>query len=88
MLPGLFGLFCWWIPEISRLFCPNKCEVKQEPAIKSILNEIISKQDIERLITTAIIMGIQKFATMHPKTTEVFDDVLDVIKKIDTKKKK
>ena len=88
MLPGLFGLFLWWLPDIARLICPNKCAVKQEKdiSIKNIFNEIISKQDIEKFITAAIIMGIQKFASSHPKTTEAFDDVLDILKKEKTKK--
>ena len=82
MLPALFGLFVWWLPDIGRLLCPNRCAIKPEPdpSLKSIFNEIISKQDIEKLITAAIIMGIQKFAKNNPKTTEVFDSILDVLK--------
>lgn len=90
VLPSLIGLFIWWIPNIARAICPNKCEIKSEPdiTIKNIFNEIISKQDIEKFITAAVIMGIQKFATNHPKTTEVFDNILDVLKNTNTNKKK
>ncbi len=90
MLPVLIGLVVWWAPEIARLFCPNKCDIKPQSdvSIKNIFNEIISKQDIERFITAAIIMGIQKFATTHPKTEEVFDNILDVLKNTNTQKKK
>lgn len=89
MLPGVSGLFLWWIPEIARVLCPNKCNVKpaSETTIKNIFNEIISKQDIERFITAAIIMGIQKFASTHPKTQETFDNILDVLKNTKTDKK-
>ena len=82
MLPVLLGLFTWWMPEISRLFCPHKCEMPQKTDIniKDIFNEIISKQDIEKFITSAIIMGIQKFAATHPKTTAAFDDIMKVLK--------
>ena len=88
MLPVLIGLFIWWIPEMARAICPNKCNIKTDTDIniKNIFNEIISKQDIERFITAAIIMGIQKFATNHPKTTETFDNILDVLKNTNKKK--
>ena len=90
MLPILLGLFVWWIPEISRLFCPHKCEIPQKTDmnIKDIFNEIISKQDIEKFITAAVIMGIQKFAATHPKTAETFDNILDVLKNTKTEIKK
>ena len=88
MLPALVGLFVWWMPDIGRMLCRNKCELKPEPdkTIKDIFNEIISKQDIEKFITAAIIMGIQKFAATHPKTTETFDSILDILKNKKTKK--
>ena len=90
MLPTLVGLVVWWMPDFARLFCPNKCVVKPEPdiTIKNIFNEIISKQDIEKFITAAIIMGIQKFAATHPKTAETFDNILDVLKNTKTETKK
>ena len=89
MLPVLIALFVWWTPDIVRHLCPNKCMVKtdQENNVKDVLREIVSKTDIEKLITAAIIMGVQKFAQTHPKTTEVFDSILDVLKKSQVKKK-
>ena len=88
MLPIIFGLFIWWIPDITRLFCNKKCDcdVKKEMSWKDVVHEIISKQDIERLITAAVIMGVQKFATNHPETTKTFGNILDVIKNTDNKK--
>ncbi len=86
MLPALIGLFIWWVPEILRLFCKKcQCEEVEPKTIKDVLHEIISKQDIEKFITTAIIMGIQKFVALHPKQKETFDNILDVIKKVDDK---
>lgn len=86
MLPVLVSLFVWWLPEISSLFCKNKCEPRKPETIKDIVREIVSIKDIERLITTAIIMGIQKFVNNHPKTTETFENILDIIKKPEDKK--
>ena len=84
MLPSLIGLFIWWVPEILRVFCKKcQCQETEPKTIKDILREIISKQDIEKFITTAIIMGIQKFVASHPKQKETFDNILDVIKKVD-----
>lgn len=88
MLPVLISLFFWWMPDIGRLFCPNKCNVQPEPSIKDVFNEVISKQDIEKFITAAIIMGIQKFATIHPKTTQFFDNILKALKNTNVKIKK
>ncbi|MBQ3943901.1 MAG: hypothetical protein II669_06245 [Elusimicrobia bacterium] len=51
-----------------------------------VLREIISKQDIERLITAAIIMGIQKFAQKHPKTNTIFGDILNALMKNNTRR--
>jgi len=88
----LVALFVWWLPEIGRLFCPNKCKCEEktehpEPT-KNNSNEIISRQDIERFITSAIMIGIQKFAAAHPKTQQTFDNILDVIKNTKTKSKR
>ena len=90
MLPVSFGLFLWWIPEMTRLICPNKCCVRKEetPQLKNVFNEIISKQDIEKFITTAIIMGIQKFAASHPKTEETFENIMNILHNTKVKKKK
>jgi hypothetical protein len=80
VIPGLFCLLGWWGPEISRLFCKKcQCEIQNETSVKDIFKEIISKQDIEKFITAAVIMGIQKFATTHPKTKETFDNILNVL---------
>ena len=83
MLPIICGLFVWWIPEISKLFCSKKCvcEEKQDMSWKDVLHEIVSKQDIERLITAAVIMGIQKFTTNHPETTKTLRNIFDDITK-------
>lgn len=85
MLPILVGLLMWWLPDIARAACPNKCDV--EPESKNIFNEIISKQDIEKFIVAAIVMGIQKFVAQHPKTTETFENILDGLKKTKSGKK-
>ena len=84
MLPLCFTLFIWWIPEISRMLCKNKCECmaeKEPSSIKDILREIVSTKDIERLITAAIIMGVQKFVNNHPKTKATLTDILKNIEK-------
>ena len=80
MLPVLFGLIVWWTPDIARMICSNRCNIKPDVTPKNIFNEITSKQDIEKFITALIIMGIQKFVANHPKTTEAFDNILDVLK--------
>lgn len=88
VVPVSFGLLVWWMPEISRLFCKKcQCEVKDDVSIKGVLKEIVSKQDIERLITAAIVMGVQKFATNHPKTKEAFDGILDALEQNSGKQK-
>ena len=80
IVPVSFGLLVWWMPEISRLFCKKcQCEVQEDMSIKDVLKEIVTKQDIERLITAAIVMGIQKFATNHPKAKEAFDGILNAL---------
>lgn len=81
MLPISVGLFIWWMPEIARLLCPNRCNMKieEKESAKNMFDKIISKQDLERFITTAIIMGIQKFVASHPKAKEVIDDVGDIL---------
>jgi len=92
MLPGLFVLFLWWMPDIARPFCKNKCQceethLEQTSNIKES-REIISRDDMERLVTGAIIMGIQKFASMHPKTTKAFNNIIDALQNTKKIKKK
>jgi len=84
MLPALFGLVCWWVPELSRTICSNKCqcETHQTETNKS------ASPDIEKLITTAIIMGVHKLAMQHPKTKEILDNISDVLTNVKTDKKK
>ena len=84
MLPVLFGLVCWWIPELSRKICPNKCqcEIHQPEANKT------TSPDVEKLITTAIIMGVHKLAMQHPKTKEILDNISDVLTNVKIDKKK
>lgn len=92
MLPVLVMLFFWWMPEIARPFCSNKCQceethLEQTSNIKES-REIISRDDMERLVTGAIIMGIQKFASMHPKTTKAFNNIIDALQNTKKIKKK
>ncbi len=88
IVPVSFGLLIWWMPEISRLFCKKcQCEVQEDMSINGILKEIVTKQDIERLITAAIVMGIQKFATNHPKAKETFDNILSAFEQNNTSSK-
>lgn len=85
MLPGLIVLFLWWIPELLRMCCHNKCQCDETHfETKSTEQKsygIISKEDLENLINSAIIIGVKKFAKSHPKTTKVFDEVIDAVKK-------
>ena len=92
MLPVLCGLVIWWTPEFARMLCPNKCACDKAPQTihdKDMYHDEMSKQYLEKLITSAIMIGVQKFATSHPKTEKVFDNIFDALttpKK--TKKKK
>lgn len=92
MLPVLVMLFFWWMPDIAKPFCKNKCQceethLEQTSNIKES-REIISRDDMERLVTGAIIMGIQKFASMHPKTTKAFNNIIDALQNTKKIKKK
>ena len=61
MLPAMTGLVFWWAPEVSRLFCKNKCQCEPEN------NNILSKQNLERLLTAIITMGLEKFLEYRTK---------------------
>ena len=77
LVPCVVALFVWWLPEISRIFCGKcQCEALREKPIKDKVKEIVSDQDIERLVTAVLISGIKKFVANHPKTTETLSDVL------------
>lgn len=95
VLPGLLMLLLWWMPELSRQFCKNKCQCQceeqnlaqpQHPQKET--DDIISRDDMERLVTGAIIMGIQKFASMHPKTTKAFNNIITALQNTKKIKKK
>ena len=91
MLPTLIAVFVWWLPEFAKIFCNKSCDTQtpiQPDTIHGVLHEIISKQDIERLVATAIITGIQKFAQTHPKTKRVFGDILDALTDATPRRKK
>ena len=89
MLPVMIAIFMWWVPDLARSFCNKSCEpapVESNESISDIFRNIVSKQDIERLMTAAIITGIQKFAKNYPKTKTIFGDILSVLKKPEKKK--
>lgn len=80
LVPCLIALFLWWIGDISRIFCGKcQCEMPHEKTVSDKVSEITSKQLIEHLITTAIIAGIDKFASTHPKTKKKIQDIAKVI---------
>lgn len=91
MIPVALSIILWWMPDIIRLFCGGACNIEpvppKEKTIRDVLTEIISPGDIERFITAAIIMGIQKFSKNHPKTVGILDDILTAMKTSPTKKK-
>ena len=84
MLPVLIGLIFWWAPELSRLICKNKCQCESH----HLETQKSTSPDIEKLITTAIIMGVHKLATSHPKTKEILDNISNLFKEPKTEKKK
>ena len=92
MLPGLLILFFWWMPDMARPFCKNKCQCDEMHSEQTInpeeTHEIISRDDMERLVTGAIVMGIQKFASMHPKTTKAFNNIIGALQNTKKIKKK
>ena len=85
VLPVSVCVFLWWLPDISKLFCPKncRCNVQETPdlSLRNIIKEIVSAKDIERLISVAIIMGIRKFVDNKPRMQNIFDTVVGAIKK-------
>ena len=84
MLPALFGLVCWWAPELASPFCKNKCQCENH----QIESHKSTSSDIEKLITTAVIVGVHKLAMQHPKTKEILDNISDVLTGIKPDKKR
>lgn len=82
LVPCFVALFVWWLPEISRMFCGKcQCEMPHEKTISGKVSEITYKQIIEHLITTAIITGIDKFVSNHPKTKKKIQEIAKVVSK-------
>ena len=80
IVPGMFWLFLWWMPEISRFFCKKcQCEIPHEKTVPDKVSEIASKQIIEHLITNALIAGIDKFTSNHPKAKKKIQDIAKVV---------
>ena len=80
LVPCLITLFLWWARDISKMFCGKcQCEIPHEKTVPNKVSEITSKQLIEHLITTAIIAGIDKFVSNHPKTKKKIQDIAKVI---------
>lgn len=73
VLPSLVGLFAWWLPEISRLFCKKcECEMRPEPAPTT-------RQYIEKLVMALAIVAVQKFISRRPKIKKILDDILEEV---------
>ena len=91
VLPVSVCVFLWWLPDISKLFCPKncRCNVQETPdlSLRNIIKEMVSAKDIERLISVAIIMGIRKFVDNQPRMQNIFNTVVGAIKKSSKTKK-
>ncbi len=90
VVPVLVWLFLWWLPDISKVFC-KKCECdnleSKEHLHENNTTENMSTKALEHLITTAIIIGIQKFAKNHPHTQNIFNNIFDAFTKTSNKSK-
>lgn len=85
MFPALVGLFIWWVPEISGLFCKNKCEcnanVNNNVPQNNPTSETILSQYIEKLLNAGIVFGIQNLAKKYPQYKKTLKNLADMIKK-------
>jgi len=90
MLPALVGLVMWWAPEIARALCPNRCscDASRSKAPKDIDRGDMSNQYLEKLITSAIMLGVHKFAARHPKTRETLNSIISALTEAQPTKKK
>lgn len=64
MVPVSLWLIVWWMPTISQIFYPNKCECENKAESNTI------SKDIQRLIMAAIAFGIKKILEHHQKSTK------------------
>ena len=64
VIPTLFVLIAWWWPKCK------KCQCVQESN---------TKEEMGRIIMSAIIMGIQKVMSKYPKTKGFIDDMLNAL---------
>lgn len=91
VVPVLVWLFLWWLPDMSKMFC-KKCECdnleNKEHLHENNVNENMSTKALEHLITSAIIIGIQKFAKNHPNTQNIFNNIFDALAKTSKPKSK
>ena len=64
VVPTLIGLIAWWWPKCKKCQCTSESN---------------TKENMEHIITAAIIMGIQKFMTKYPKTKDFINDMLNAL---------
>ena len=64
MIPVCLWLIAWWIPTLSGMFCPNKCQCETQSKSNTFSKEI------QNLIIATIAFGIKKIFEHQQKNKE------------------
>ncbi len=65
MVPVFLWLIIWWIPNVSGIFCQNKCKCETQTKSDTIPKEI------QHLIMAAIAFGIKKILEHRQKNKDI-----------------
>ena len=85
VVPLLVFLIVMWIREIVRFHRRRSFVRRARNTVNGILNTIrgkvsehINMQDMEKIITAAILVGIKKYADRHPNLRRNVNHVIDI----------
>jgi len=85
IVPLVVGLILMWIREIVRAHRRRKFFKRARRTINGVISSIRGKvsenfdiQDMERVITAAVLVGIKRYADKHPNLRHNVNHIMDV----------
>lgn len=85
IVPLVVGLILMWIREIVRAHRRRKFFKRARRTINGVISSIRGKvsenidiQDMERVITAAVLVGIKRYADRHPNLRHNVNHIMDV----------
>ena len=85
IVPGLFLLALMWLREIILAYRRRRFFRRAKNTVNSVMSSIrgrvsenVDIQNMEKIITAAVLLGIKKYADRHPNLRKNVNNIMDI----------